>query len=157
MWQLLLGNKHSPESVALCASKEDVESAWTRITSSTVFGALSRDKPKHVLVQEQLIGTEYAVDVVSCSGTHKVAAIWRYDKRPANGAPFCYYQTKLVDSNTDTNVDAICKYVRKVLTALGIKWGISHIEVIVTQSRGPVLVEVNCRQHNMDFLPLTMA
>lgn len=29
--------------------------------------------------------------------------------------------------------------------------------MIVVENRGPVLVEVNCRQHNMDFSPLTMA
>ena len=145
------------ESVSLCSTKEEVETAWKSITSSSVFGSLFGKKPNDVLVQEQLVGTEYAVDVVSIGGQHKVAAIWRYDKRPANGAPFCYYQTKLIDSNSDPNVQKVCNYIQTTLTALGVKWGISHNEVIVTEKQGPVLVEINCRQHNMDFLPLVMA
>jgi hypothetical protein len=102
---------------------------------------------------------EYAVDVVSRNGHHKVAAIWRYDKRPANDAAFCYFKTELVDAVIDDNVPSICNYVDSALTSLGVKWGLSHTEVIVTSdiNRGHVLVEVNCRQHNMDFCPLTMA
>ena len=45
----------------------------------------------------------------------------------------------------------------KALDALNIKWGLSHSEVIVDQQHGPRLVEVNCRQHNTDFAPLTSA
>ena len=44
------------------------------------------------------------------------------------------------------------------------KWGLSHVEVILDSNHeeeggegvgGPILVEVNCRQHNTDFVPLT--
>lgn len=49
-----------------------------------------------VLVQEWLVGTEFAVDTVSRDGEHKVVALWRYDKRQVNGAPFVYYCTELV-------------------------------------------------------------
>ena len=142
------------ESVHLCANTDDVTRAWTVITDSTVFGA--QGKHTSVLVQEFLEGTEYALDVVSRKGEHKIAAVWRYDKRPANGAPFCYYQTRLVDADTDDNVSQICAYTRKALEALGVHYGLSHNEVIVTKD-GPRLVEVNHRQHNMDFLPLVMA
>lgn len=142
------------ESVFLCDSLESLATAWQSIIGSKIYG--SAEDHDSVLVQEFLSGTEYAVDVVSRDGQHKIAAIWRYDKRPANGAPFCYYQTKLVDMESDPAVAAIAEYIGKTLSALGIKWGLSHNEVIVTEDRGPVLVEVNCRQHNMDFLPLTM-
>lgn len=145
------------ESVRLCHSREQVEQAWHDITSSAVFGARSQQHTT-VVVQEFLRGTEYAVDVVSRNGQHKVAAIWRYDKRPANGAAFCYFQTKLVDATSDEHAVAVCDYVRTTLDALGVQWGLSHNEVIVTSNTNqPMLVEVNCRQHNMDFAPLTMA
>jgi biotin carboxylase len=142
------------ESVHLCDSLEAVEQAWQQITSTVVFG--SQQRHTNVLVQEFLQGTEYCVDVVSRNGDHKVAAVWRYDKRPANGAPFCYFKTELVDQETDPEVERICEYMRSILTTLGIRFGLSHSEVIVTKD-GPVLVEVNHRQHNMDFCPLTMA
>lgn len=40
---------------------------------------------KGALVQEYLDGEEYAVDIVSRNGVHRVCAIWEYDKRPING------------------------------------------------------------------------
>jgi biotin carboxylase len=142
------------ESVHLCESLEQALEAWNTITNTTVFG--THELHSTVLAQEFLQGIEYAVDVVVRDGSYKVAAVWRYDKRPANGAPFCYFRTQLVDAASDPNVNSITEYVYQSLRALGVRWGISHNEVIVTSDRGPVLVEVNCRQHNMDFCPITM-
>ena len=172
------------ESVYLCHTHAEVERAFRAITNTTVFGSTrARDEANEtsssspqmhdsVLVQEYLQGTEYALDIVSRQGQHKIAAIWKYDKRPANGAPFCYFQTQLVDAVMEpVNVPLIQDYVRPVLDALGIRYGLSHVEVIMVEEeeaedgedsittieRRPVLVEVNCRQHNMDFLPIVMA
>jgi hypothetical protein len=141
------------ESVYLCENAKQVKEACRQILASPVFG--EQGKHDTVLVQEFLVGQEYAIDVVSRNGQHKVAAVWRYDKRPANGASFCYFQTELVDCDMDDNVQAVCDYAIASLQALGVKWGLSHNEMIVTD-QGPTLVEVNCRQHNMDFVPLTM-
>ena len=49
---------------------------------------------------------------------------------------------------------AIVKQNSQVLITLGIQYGLTHTEVIVTSNQGPVLVKVNCRQHNMDLHPL---
>lgn len=54
-------------------------------------------------------------------------------------------------------MSAVCAYATRTLDALGVRYGFSHNEIIVTSDRGPMLVEVNCRQHNMDFAPLTVA
>jgi predicted ATP-grasp superfamily ATP-dependent carboligase len=143
------------ESVRLCSNKKDVEEAWTEITSSSVFGAVG--KHSSVLVQEFVRGTEYACDIVSREGHHKVVAVWRYIKKPANGASFCYFKTELIDAAMDPNVEQVCEFAIQTLNALGVKWGISHNEVIVTNSGAPTLIEINHRQHNMDFCPLTMA
>jgi hypothetical protein len=143
------------ESVHLCSNAEEIEHAWNHIVSTKVFGAA--EQHSSVLAQEFLSGIEYAVDVVARDGEYKIAAIWRYEKRPANGAPFCYFRTKLVDNKEDGNVEAVVEYIKGALKSLGVMWGLSHNEVIVTDDRGPVLVEINCRQHNMDFSPLTMA
>lgn len=148
------------ESVYLCDSITSVENAWINITNTTIFGTVNKQNHHHtcVLVQEYLQGSEYALDVVSKNGHHKIAAIWKYDKRAVNDASFCYYQTKLIDKNMEPIiVPMIQDYVRNVLTALGIQNGLSHNEVIVTKDKGPVLVEVNCRQHNMDFVKITSA
>lgn len=143
------------EQVFLCRNLSNVEHAFEQIHGNTVFGS-----PRHthdtVLVQEFAFGTEYAIDTVSKDGEHKVAALWRYDKRPANGASFVYHATELIEANESEIGTIICDYAMKALDALGLKWGTTHTEVILTCD-GPRLVEVNCRQHNMDFTPLTMA
>lgn len=143
------------DSVFLCKSQNDVKKAFGLIYGMPVF-----DTPKllhdSVLVQEFASGTEYALDIVSKNGHHKVAALWRYDKRPANGASFVYHATEVVDADTRVG-RIICDYAKQALDALGIRWGQSHTEVILSTKGQPRLVEVNCRQHNMDFAPLTMA
>ncbi len=112
------------------------------------------------LLQEFAKGTEYAIDIVSKNGEHKVAALWRYDKRSSNNAPFVYFATEIIDAQSETG-QKVCNYAMKALDALDLKWGLTHVEVILDQSDGvpsnkePVLVEVNCRQHNTDFVPLT--
>jgi hypothetical protein len=139
------------DDVFLCKDLASVQLAFKTIHGSTVFGS-PREKHKTVLVQEFAVGQEFAIDIVSKDGQHKVAAIWIYDKRPANGASFVYYSTQLYDGEL---APAIYDYAVKSLDALGLRWGLTHVEVIITDD-GPRLVEVNCRQHNMDFAPLTM-
>ncbi|KAL3764742.1 hypothetical protein ACHAW5_011293 [Stephanodiscus triporus] len=146
-------------NVYLCDDLDSVTCAFDRIYGSGIFGSPGQ-KHENVLVQEFAIGEEFAIDTVSRDGELKIVAIWKYDKRPANGAPFVYYATKLFDDNNKDSgkepiIPALYAYLSSCLEALDIRWGITHSEVIVTPD-GPRLVEVNCRQHNMDFLLLTM-
>ena len=115
------------ESVYLCSSLEEVSDAWDKITATKVFGSSENVTHNSVLVQEFLEGTEYALDVISRNGTHKVAAIWRYDKRPGapgTGAAFCYFQTKLIDAEQEEDsrvVGMIADYIMSALDALGVR------------------------------------
>jgi predicted ATP-grasp superfamily ATP-dependent carboligase len=143
------------EQVYLCPDLPSVEKAFHQIYGTTVFGSPGQSHDT-VLVQEFAYGTEYALDTVSRDGQHKVAALWRYDKRPANGASFVYHATELIEANESELARTVCDYAMAALDALDLKWGTTHTEVILTTD-GPRLVEVNCRQHNMDFAPLTMA
>jgi hypothetical protein len=140
------------DDVFLCRDFASVHEAFSRIHGSTVFGSPS-EKHENVLVQEFASGQEYAIDIISKNGEHKVAAVWKYDKRPANGASFVYFATKIYNEKDGS---VVCDYAKQCLDALDVKWGLTHNEVILTAD-GPRLVEVNCRQHNMDFYPLTMA
>ena len=157
------------DDVHLCSSMESLREAFVKIHSSPVFGSSTAAKHQSVLIQEFARGTEYAIDVVCRDGERKVAALWKYDKRAVNDAPFVYFATELVPAannvGEDTNRDveeAVCDYIFKALEELDIRWGLSHVEVIVTRDTdtGSIqvrLVEVNCRQHNTDFMPLTNA
>lgn len=92
-----------------------------------------------VLVQEFVVGTEYVVDTVSRDGEHKIVAVWKYDKRPVNKAPFVYYSTEILQKDdVDVHVDddvfvaMVLNYTTKVLDALDVKWGPCHLEVLLS-------------------------
>lgn len=110
-----------------------------------------------VLCQEYLRGEEYVVDCVSSNGVHKVMMVWRYDKRPCNGAAFVYFG--MVPVAVDSPIaQQLIVYVTRVLDALYVRHGAMHGEVIVTPD-GPCLVEMNCRSHGGDgcWMPLAKA
>ena len=181
--------------VYLCHDLQSIPSIFQTVSNASQFGAGGASNGECVLVQEYLEGIEYAVDIVSRNGYHRVAALWKYDKREVNGASFVYHATELVDgdddyyynnedddSNFNGNSDddgvgigsEVSRYAMDALDAIDVRWGMSHVEVIVTpeyhpqsppslsssspslprQRRRTRLVEVNCRQHNADFAPL---
>jgi hypothetical protein len=74
-----------------------------------------------------------------------VVAIWEYDKRSVNGANFVYFGMRLVSGDTARS-RALVEYGARVVAALGILHGPTHMEVIY-QADGPCLVEVGARCH----------
>eukprot|EP00980_Cylindrotheca_fusiformis_P025882 scaffold14791_cov66-Cylindrotheca_fusiformis.AAC.1 len=63
--------------------------------------------------------------------------VWVYDKRNANGASFVYFGDIPFESDTP-EAKALIPYARNVLDALGVKYGPSHGEFIMTAD-GPCL------------------
>jgi len=84
---------------------------------------------------------------VSRAGKHKVVAVWEYDKRPVNGAPFVYFGQRLVHP-TAPEFMTLCDYTCSALDAFGICFGPTHTEVQLTAA-GPRLVEIGCRLHGV--------
>jgi len=143
------------DNVHLCSNLNQVKKAFEEIHQTEIFGS-PHQQHEYVLAQEFARGTEYAIDIVSKNGHHKVAALWKYDKRTVNGAPFVYHATVLEDPNESDEGMEACQYAKKALDALNLKWGLSHIEVVVnSEQKKNYLIEVNCRQHNTDFAPMT--
>lgn len=54
------------------------------------------------------VGQEYVVDTVSCNGHHKCVAVWKYDKRDANGAKFVYHGMTLVSGKVPRSISEYC-------------------------------------------------
>lgn len=133
------------DGVYKCRSKDEVQKACEAIVGHcNATGSFNSE----VLVQEFLSGTEYVVDSVSKDGIHKVVAVWEYDKREANGAPFVYFGMRLMDAQ-DAVAQELIKYMAGkggVLDALGFKNGPGHAEVKM-EADGPCLVEVGARCH----------
>lgn len=130
------------EFVSFCNSEEELRQAFLMtVGRKNQMGTVNRE----MLVQEFLNGDEYVVDTVSCEGQHFICALWKYQKiRFENKYPV-YTGGSLLPS-TGNIQEQLAHYALPILTALEIKHGPAHTEIILTQS-GPRLVEVNARAH----------
>lgn len=95
-----------------------------------------------VVVQEYLRGTEYMINTVSADSYHAFIEIWTSEKRTIEGR-VVYDRQRLLDPG-ESNAGRIREYVGSVLDALGVRWGPSHTEVIMTDA-GPLLLETATR------------
>ncbi|WP_051829834.1 ATP-grasp domain-containing protein [Streptomyces novaecaesareae] len=96
-----------------------------------------------VVVQEYVTGVEYAVDTFSHDGVHTVTDIVRYRKLHSGGRMAIYESMEFVPHDAPGH-DELLRYTRQVLDALGVRFGVAHTEVMLTD-RGPLLMEVNAR------------
>ncbi|MFC9927909.1 ATP-grasp domain-containing protein [Streptomyces sp. NPDC127190] len=125
--------------VAVCAGPSEIRKAAEEILGvPDFFGQPNRE----VLIQSYLAGEEYKVDMVSYEGRRYTCGVWRYGKRLV-GTRNIYDRDSLCAPD-EGPVPEIIAYVDTVLAALGIEFGPSHAEVIVTPE-GPTLVEVGTR------------
>ncbi|EQC37912.1 hypothetical protein SDRG_04930 [Saprolegnia diclina VS20] len=139
------------DDVTLCRSMDEVRAAFGNIQGKINHLGLANTA---TLVQEYLVGTEYVVDTVSRDGVHKVVAVWEYDKRPVNGAPFVYYGVLLRDASSDV-AQRLIAYILQVLDALEIRIGPGHAEVKFVHGE-PCLVEIGARCHGGEgtYIPI---
>lgn len=96
-----------------------------------------------VLLQEKLIGAEFVVNAVSFHGEHLFTEFWALQKKNQPGAGAIYDYDELLPLEGDL-FQLLSNYVSRCLDALGIKYGPSHSELILTQT-GPRLVECGAR------------
>jgi len=133
------------DGVYIAKCLREAEEAFGRIFGAAdVFGEVNQS----VLVQEFLKGTEYVVDSVSVEGDHKCVAIWEYEKGPRNGASFVYHAMRLYQSEDGSREEKMVDYMHNCLTALGVKNGPSHGELMWLDGEdAPCLIEVGSRPH----------
>lgn len=113
------------DGVCRCESEAEVEAAFEGImTRRTVLGRESDE----VLVQEYLEGTEYVVDTVSCAGRHRIAAFWRYGRRPDDSSAG-YDSMELLPYDGDIQTQ-LFSFATAVQNALGVKYGPAHCELM---------------------------
>lgn len=122
-------------------SDEDVHSYFTKNVGSTdMWGNVNET----FLAQEFLEGEEYMVDTISAAGHHRVAEVWRADKRVVDGSRI--YDLSALLPPSDPVYPVLTDYVVAVLDAFAISWGPVHAEVMITRN-GPVLIELGARLH----------
>lgn len=96
-----------------------------------------------ILIQEYIGGTEYIVNTLSCDGKHMVTDMWRYNKVTGDDGSILYDHVMLLKDLEPGHSDMV-QYAYRVLDAVDMKWGISHIEIKIDR-KGPVLIETNVR------------
>lgn len=109
----------------------------------TTPSLISGKKSEAVVIQEQAIGTEYAVGTVSAAGKHYLAHLIKYNKTCAGERKTVFDHVEFVPYATET-LGSLFEYTQNVLDALGIQWGATHIEIMLTKN-GPRLIESSSR------------
>jgi biotin carboxylase len=128
------------DHVFFCSSPDEAGEAVARVLEArTIFGRPNRA----ALLQERLVGTEYYFNTVSAEGLHRVVESWRYAKLPGPASAPLYDYEEPVD-HASPELAELHDYVRRALTALGVRDGAAHSELILTE-RGPVLLECGAR------------
>ncbi|MBT2508567.1 ATP-grasp domain-containing protein [Streptomyces sp. ISL-98] len=127
------------EGVAICGSAEEVRKA-----AEAVLGTVNifHERNDEVLIQSFLQGEEYMIDVVSYAGQRHICGVWQYHKR-REGTHQLYDHDSITPPDASPAPEMIA-YMHEVLDALGIQYGPTHAEVIVTP-QGPALVEIGAR------------
>lgn len=127
------------DNVMVCDDIEAVRRAVdVVIANKNMFGTPNCG----AVVQSFLAGDEYAVNAVSVMGRHYFREIWRSVKRQANGRVI--YDRQILEDRRVGCVATICEYIAGALDALGVRWGATHTEVIMTE-HGPQLLETATR------------
>lgn len=122
-------------------AKGDWKMAFNRVMTepSQITGTISET----VVVQEQAIGTEFAVGTVSAHGKHYLAHLIKYNKISFNNRNTVYDYVEFVPYNEKV-YEELFDYTQKALDALGIRWGATHTEIMLTK-QGPRLIETSAR------------
>lgn len=128
------------DGVTFCYHEADVVSAVDAIVGKmNVLGK----KNTCALAQSFLSGVEYVVNTLSWNGIHGVTDMWHYEKKNVRGAGKIYDKDELIHPSGDVQ-DALIEYALKALDVLGVRYGPSHCEVVMTPG-GPALVELGAR------------
>ncbi|MGC4807610.1 ATP-grasp domain-containing protein [Micromonospora sp. DT233] len=128
------------DNVHFCRDVAQLRAACAQVLAGrTVYGVPNR----RVLVQERLVGTEFYVNSVSHGGSHRIAEIWRYAKRPGPADAPIYDYEEPVDPGSPLAA-TIRDFVFAVLDALGVRASAAHTELMLTAA-GPVLIETGAR------------
>ncbi|MFM6928153.1 MAG: ATP-grasp domain-containing protein [Bdellovibrio sp.] len=122
-------------------AKGDWRKAFARVLTEPSI--LTGQRNETAVVQEEALGSEFAIGTVSSNGQHYLAHLIKYNKTSADDRKTVFDHVEFLAYNND-KYGEIFDYTKKVLDALGIRWGAAHTEVILTKN-GPRLIETGAR------------
>lgn len=144
IWPVVIKPQDSAgtEGVRFCSSVDEIRVAFSNLCGKkNQMGFVNTE----VLAQELLKGVEYIVDTVSCHGHHYICNVFCLKKQYVEGHAVIYEDGWLLTSDEEI-MQGLSSYVVEVLSALEIKYGPTHCEVMLTE-KGPCLIELNARLH----------
>lgn len=109
----------------------------------TVPSVLTGKQHETVVIQEQAIGTEYAVGTVSAHGKHHLVHLLKYNKTSSGDRKTVFDHVELVPYDREV-LGNLFEYTQQVLDAVGVRFGATHTEIMLTQA-GPRLIETSAR------------
>lgn len=119
----------------------DWKKAFNRVLNEPA--AITRQASDTVVVQEEAMGTEFAVGTVSVNGNHHLAHLIKYHKLSVDGRKTIFDYVEFVPFEESIHGELLT-YTKKALDALGVYWGAAHNEVMLTKN-GPRLIETGIR------------
>lgn len=122
-------------------AKGDWKIAFNRVL--TELTKITRKVSETVVVQEEAIGTEFAVGTVSANGKHYLAHLIKYNKTSFHNRKTIFDYVEFVPYSENEHGE-LFDYTQKALDALGVRWGAAHTEIMLTQ-KGPRLIESSAR------------
>jgi hypothetical protein len=128
------------EKVFHIPASADWRGAFNRILAEPV---LSGARSETAVIQEQAIGTEFAVGTVSANGRHFLTHLMKYNKTSSGDRRTVFDHVEFVPHDKEALGD-LFDYTQRALDALGIRWGAAHNEVMLTKD-GPRLIESSAR------------
>lgn len=122
-------------------AKGDWKKAFNRVLTEPSLTTGKRNET--VVIQEEAIGTEFAVGTVSANGKHYLTHLIKYNKTSAHDRKTVYDYVEFVPYSEKFHGE-LFDYTKKALDALGIRWGAAHNEIMLT-NKGPRLIETGAR------------
>lgn len=122
-------------------AKGDWRKAFNRVLAEP--SKITGQSSETVVIQEQAVGTEFAIGTVSANGKHFLSHLIKYNKSSSRERKTVFDHVEFVPFDEEALGD-LFDYTKKSLDALGIRWGAAHSEIMLTKS-GPRLIETGAR------------
>lgn len=129
------------EMVSHIPENGDWRKAFNQVLSQP--SVVSGKRSETVVIQEQAIGTELAVGTVSANGSHYLAHLIKYNKVLSGDRKTVFDHVEFIPYDRDV-LGNLLEYTQQALDALGVRWGATHTEIMLTQN-GPRLIETSAR------------
>lgn len=119
----------------------DWQSKFDRVLTEPT--KINGEKNNVVVIQQQVSGIELAIGTISVAGKHYLSHLIQYKKHSFNGRETIYDYVEFIGYDHKKH-HALWSYTKSALDALGIRWGATHTEIMLT-AQGPRLIETGAR------------